>query len=416
MRHRRTRKQRGSAYIYEGSYGCAFGRPPLKCKTEATRRGNNQISKVMNPTNAVAEVRDARKFSQIDPASKYFLWPSNNCPLDTANIKPTNNPERCRGFQVTNANKRYQLVFSENGGKNLEHIIPDPDKWAAFFNSLSNLFEGLELAHKNSIAHVDIAPRNIVSKLEPDGSYKTRYIDFGLSTATDSISPKTMELLGVNYACWPFEIRFYNKTYYQQTWLKGNKQAEVTKWYTHLNNYMKKHLPLHTYWHSSGKPRFAEDEFGTVLKGLNLSDSKTAIEKLDVYSLGMALSEVYYRLTKHKQLWSDEAKLSYLSTPLLLILKNPQLGHDTVDWHAEVQQHISKPFGDLIYEMTHILPDRRPSPQNALLSYQAILPSIKRLYTEQNVKKYFSNSVQCIDLIAGQPHEIPLPASPPSAR
>ena len=395
MRNRKTLKsrQKGSSYIFEGAYGCAFGSPPLKCKGALTRRSSKYISKVMTHTNAIQEIEYCKKFQNIDPQRQYFLWPEDSCLLDTTHVQDANQPSHCRGLNVKNASKGYHLLFSENGGTNLGQFVPKSDEWVKFLESLVNLFDGLALAHQNSIAHCDIKPYNIVTLKQADGSFKTRFIDFGLSTYTDRINTTVISIIANNYLWWPFETRFYNPAY-KHIWAISDKEKIVKEWYA-LMSHNKRHIPVHSYWTETGE-RFKAKGFSTVIDKLNLQDTRKAFAKIDIFSLGVTLSEIYFNLTKHIQKWSNKGEGSYMTTTVTVGFGS--LGYscdETLQWHSMVQNRISGPIGSLIYAMTHIVPDRRPTASEAKESFLKILPDIKKLFTKQNIDKYINNDVVC---------------------
>lgn len=391
----RKSKQKGSSYIFEGAYGCAFGNPPLKCKGDLTRRSSKYISKVMSPTSAAQEIEYGKKFQRIDPQRKYFLWPEESCLLDTSYVQETNQPSHCRGLNVRNASKGYHLLLSENGGANLGQFVPKSDEWAKFLESLLNLFEGLALAHANNIAHCDIKPYNIVTLKQADGSFKTRFIDFGISTYTDRINASTMSIIANNYLWWPFETRFYNPTY-KHIWAISDKEKIIKEWYT-LMSHNKRHLPVHTYWTETGRlERFKANGFSTVIDKLNLQDTRKAFAKIDIFSLGITLSEIYFNLTKHLQKWSDKGEGSYMTTTLTVGFGSPGYScEETLRWHNDVQNRISGPFGSLIYAMTHIVPDKRPTAYEAKESFLKLIPDINKFFSPQNVERYMNNHMVC---------------------
>ena len=294
---RKTRRQRGSAYIYKGAYGCAFGKPPLKCQGEATRRNSRYISKAMVPHEAEEELMRSEKFSTIDPRKQYFLYPDSACPLDKTSLIPANGYDRCTIPNI-NLSRPIRLLFSEDGGQNLHKIQPAYESWPAFFTSLTNLFDGLNLAHTNHVAHCDIKPPNIVSIKRDDGTYHTRFIDFGLSRKTDALTDGDIRLFTRDYLYYPFEIRLYNRQYYQDNWSRGNKAGLVERWMKSLT-YAKQFLPEFTYWDINGEPKFDDAAIDQVVRSLDLRSKAGILERVDIYGLGTTLAEVYHRLVSH---------------------------------------------------------------------------------------------------------------------
>ena len=67
------RRLRGGKYIGEGSYGCTFTDPPLKCKSNATRRNASQLSKMMHANSATEELAKSNLFRAIDTTEQFLI-------------------------------------------------------------------------------------------------------------------------------------------------------------------------------------------------------------------------------------------------------------------------------------------------------------------------------------------------------
>ncbi|NDH69274.1 MAG: hypothetical protein EBY22_15515, partial [Gammaproteobacteria bacterium] len=274
----------------------------------------------------------------------------------------------------------------EDGGQNLSKIQLEYDSWPAFFASLTNLFDGLELAHTNHIAHCDIKPSNIVSIKRDDGTYHTRFIDFGLSRETTALTEDSIRLFTRDYMYYPFETRMYNRMYYSDNWLRGNKEGLVERWMKTLD-YAKQFMPEFTYWDTNGEPKFDHFAMDHVIQTLNLRSKAGILESLDIYGLGTTLAEVYHRLVRHivKKIPGSDDK--YAEVPLKLSLVMPADNDEIIQWHKDVQDRISIPLSALVYSMTHVIPVRRPTAAAAKAAYVAILPAIDALFIKSKLFK-----------------------------
>jgi len=397
---RKTRRQRGSAYIYKGAYGCVFGKPPLKCQGEPTRRNDKYVSKVMTQRNAHDEIRDGDKFRQLDPTKDYFLWPESQCEMDKTATLPLNGVDECTSLGPLHTT----LLFSENGGQDLNNFSLNYDLAPEFFESLINIFNGLEMAHASGVFHCDIKSGNIVTLLRPDRTYHTRFIDFGLSMSTRRLEQADFDLFGSNYVYWPFETRFYNKYYMAHKWIIGNKTPEFEAYMKKVNEYRRKILPEYTYWTSNGQNRYDASSMDKVIQGLNLTNLPDALVKLDIYSLGITLSEIYYRFTNHNVKKNDVTKTKYVDLSINLLLIDPAEAGEIIQWNIDVQNQISIPLADLIYDMIHILPARRPSIAVARSRFMAILPAIRALFSKRTLfKSLKSTGVLGLNPVSPQP-------------
>ena len=75
-----TRKiKKGGKYIAEGTYGCVFGNPPLKCLKQDKRKGNEFVSKLMSIQENRIEIIEAQKWNRIDPMQTFSITPSLSC-------------------------------------------------------------------------------------------------------------------------------------------------------------------------------------------------------------------------------------------------------------------------------------------------------------------------------------------------
>lgn len=374
--NKRSRKlQRGGVYLGEGSYGCVFGMPPLKCIGEPTRLDNRFITKAMTSEDTINEINDAKKFKLIDPEKQYFIWPERSCDIDTTDLTPEDNIKKCTLLKTKRINK---LLVSYNGGENLAKIKPRFEDYSNLFESLLNLFDGLHLAHTNNIAHCDIKPANIVSMKTDDGSYNTRFIDFGLSKQTDTIERGVdFEMFRQPYPYWPLETRFYG-TYFINNEL--SREQSVTGLYDALSIYIDLALPRKTYYKINEVPRYTEADLKIVLNNLDLTKGSDALKSLDVFSLGITLASIYYKFIPHIIKYKTDGSL-YSEIPIKLYLASEPNFTDVIQWHIDVQNKISIPIANLIYEMVHIVPMRRPSALAAKEKYEAILPAIRELFT-----------------------------------
>ena len=86
------------------------------------------------------------------------------------------------------------LVMPYIEGRTLESIIKESGALPLSFCAkiIEDLTEALAVAHANGILHRDVKPSNIILTEQPDGTYRTRLIDFGIARVNDSkISPVT---------------------------------------------------------------------------------------------------------------------------------------------------------------------------------------------------------------------------------
>ena len=384
MLKRQTRRkfQHAGKFIYAGSSGCAFGKPPLKCKAEATRRNSKYVSKLMNMNTARNEKQFGEKFKRINAAQKYFVSTLNSCAFNRTNVQPSNQLHKCYDEAGYNT-----LLFSENGGDNLWILKLQPNEYIPFFESLTNLFDGLELMRSYNIAHCDIKPGNIVAMKQSDGSFLTRFIDYGISLEnTNTIRPLSyaLDIFDANYVYWPYEIHLYHPSFK----LKGTKKDDIHNWYEKTYDQAISFMPQNAYYTkntmTSADYRITSDVFDTILRLRDTDIKKNSmaepLARLDMYSLGITLAKVYKRFIRQQQVFADDGSLAITGVPL-------DKGQLTA-WSTEVAETITKPFSFLIEYMTIMLPSFRYLPLQAKAKYETILPQMRKLFTKENIERF----------------------------
>jgi len=347
-RLRKTIRRTGGGVIGTGTYGCVF-RPALRCKGNITRR-NGKISKLMRSNQADDEFQQKTLFEPINARQNYFLYPEELCepelPFEASNM--VNDCKSNNNDDVDNTNKL--LLLSSDGGQPLSNInFITPNNIYPFFESLTNIFEGLSLAHNAGIAHMDVKPANMVIKAVGP-KLLTRLIDFGLSVKIDTVpvlaSMKDNKfhdylLFMTNYPYWSPDLRFANPSYAEDL-LKKNKEQQLerlAKDYTDpkvrlskLVSYTEPQLidnDYADYFHLMNTGRFSPPFFNPNGQyklnhewALDISDKlydlsleerlKLIFTKNDVFGLGQSLFVIFSRVLEF--LSSDYPVLAYKMT------------------------------------------------------------------------------------------------------
>ena len=376
----KTSKQRAGRIVFSGTYGCAF-RPAIKCKDESTRRPG-MISKLIKSSDAYGEMKLKRVFEPIDPDQDFFYYPEHECDPDLTPNEEDNFAD-CDVANVSNmSNENAVLLLSQDGGDDLAHIRLDPADYAAFFESLLTVFEGLILIHKKGHVHLDIKPSNIVSKKMPDGSFKTRIIDLGLSEEIAIISKYPHV---VNYTYWPYDFRLLERetrdaglpdfTNDEKKYFEG----DIKDFYTHLT-YSRPLYPDWTHVTPSGS-KIDTSWVHRIIEKINSEEisEKQIVTGVDVFGLGRTISEVYARLTGHlyiKDKESDDPEKG------VVIPRSVNIGNvdELSAYHTELAKKLSRPLYHLVKRMTNPNPENRPSSAEAGMAYRRLIPAMKSLF------------------------------------
>ena len=301
---KRTRKsKKGGKFIGEGSYGCGF-LPSLKC-VGRPRSDEISLSKMITiKSEAEKEFAISTPILQIDPKREYFITAEGMCEHDQSDIRPNNETDKCRKFPLKGPT---YLIMYENGGVDLSKLNIPANLYPEFFVALTNLIEGLDQLHSNGMVHLDIKPDNMVGKFYTDiQKYKIRYIDFGLSRQTATLSatdPHIENIRNFNlktpYPYYPFDLLMSSSERQKNP---NITKKEITHWY--LSEESRRYnttLPQDSYWMPGGAYKYTEtslsDDYAKNSKWYeNLSDH---LKSIDIYAFGVSLCKIYKRITGH---------------------------------------------------------------------------------------------------------------------
>lgn len=210
MAPRKTRK-RGGDFVGQGTYGCGFY-PGFPCKGDNALNTRSFFTKIMYTRFANEEWQVSEKMKKIDPQFKFSLYPYKMClpniddveryireGISECSMRSPHEFYRITGdkymLRTLIRNKSIMMLQSEQGGINLHTIDVPPTDLYSFFKGFINLFNGIEFYQNKGFYHLDIKPLNIVSRKESDGSYNTRFIDFGMGKLLKEIIVESPEYI-----------------------------------------------------------------------------------------------------------------------------------------------------------------------------------------------------------------------------
>ena len=305
-------------------------------------------------------------FEPIDPNQDYFYYPEAMCTPDlTAN--PENDLPTCEV-----ALDEPTLLLSRDGGTDLYHLNVDYKKLASFLESLVPLFDGLTLLHRGGVVHLDIKPLNVVSKINANGTFTTRYIDLGLSKTVERaiVDPPSQ-----TYAYWPFDVRLLNPEYLSGRIRPSNSAIERYYKGAAYNNPI---FPVWLYCLSSGLP--ITESWAELLLGKIRSRSiakERIVTGVDVFSLGRTLAEVYTSLTHHY--FVEDKKAGVKKGMVKVDLPAPLTTDDERNFNTELAQRVTLPIYDLVAAMINPNPDKRITAEEAAVIYKGLLPVVREV-------------------------------------
>jgi serine/threonine protein kinase len=377
VNYSRKKIKRGGKYIAEGTYGCVFGTPPLKCKDEPSRQSDSIASKLMNYYEAKYEFKESAKWREIDPDQTFSLSATKICEVDEKNIKPSNNLDKCG---VKYKGPRY-LVLYKNGGKDLYKLPPLSDNYEKIFSGFQNLFDGLVIAHSKGLCHTDIKPPNILSG---DKEIHLRFIDFGLSVDTknlmyfDSIYADNTTY----YPYWPFELGCFDE--------KGALKSEndIRKRFLSFNKQTSSDFGISEF-------KILFEKIYEVFEETNFKDFKIIFEKVDVFSMGVTLIELMKKYFHHYPIQQTDGK-NYLfyydyktdsySRFQTLASKN-WLSDKQLEYQNYLLKNVTQPLIDFINHCVDYNPNTRYTAQQAADEYRKLLPIFKEHLKQNDIRK-----------------------------
>jgi len=386
---RKTKKIKGGKFISEGSYGCVFGKPPLKCEGEPKRRTNKYVSKLSSDETANSEVNRLKILKSIDPTGEHFILPIDKCKLNRSSIEPTNLVNKC-----SKESSYDTLVFSKYGGKDLTNLKLPYDEYIPFFNSLVSVFEGIEKLHNIHYAHCDIKLSNILTQKQADNTFKTRLIDYDLLMEDEGLFLDQDNRSFFNtqvYPLWPLELHF--ATTYNFPFNNTIVTNFIDKWYTKQTNYGNyKSLPGKSYYKYNNEPLFNinSPEIDNLKK---IDYSKYSLSSLDIFSLGTLLSQLFYVLIGYYTI-VDENNTETVIINRKNIEKTDNINKkQLIEWHNNIVKMIYGPLLILIKGMIHINPLERLNIREVINDYKEILIQINILLTAEDLKRYLPPNI-----------------------
>jgi len=384
-----TRKK-GGKYLGEGTFGCVFGPPPLKCKGDAERSTNDIVSKVMERRNAKKELIESELWKKIDPNQEFSITAIKMCGFDKK-YNSKNEPEKCLLHYRNKAirkkiltKRRDTLIFYKFGGTDLMKLKPHAKNYKSLFMAVLPLLKGLEKAHDNNIVHLDIKRDNIVSNIE-NNKIVLRFIDFGLSLNIKALNPERPypsvyyknEIL---YPYWPFELGcFDNEGILDAYWKIECKVGE------HINRTNTEISLIDTLPKIKTHPQ----ELYTIYSNVNFKNYSKVLKSVDMYSIGVLLSSLLYSYFSH--VLDSYFNVYYYhnhngsSSRFETLKSKGWIKDEQIDFHSKINENISRPISKLIASLCDIDPNNRITASEAVKEYEKLLPVFEKYLVSKEI-------------------------------
>jgi hypothetical protein len=227
-------------------------------------------------------------------------------------------------------------------------------------------------------------------------------IDFGFLTKTDDINSINDLPLSADYYIWPFDIKFaVPKGDPSAPWQNAQKfwgdsayddySSKVQKYVMTVNKRLKNAIPGFTY------NNIFTNSSVKIFKSIHDSLPKKPTERLDlilkgadVYSLAIVLSQITRGLVEH-----DINKNSKFTLTTIEGLNESYYNNkETMTWHKTVYDEITLPIFRLVNAMMNPDVTTRIKIEEAHERYNAILPAVNGLFTNEQISKYLKGYVK----------------------
>ena len=288
-------KKDGGKYIYEGSYGCAFN-PALPCAKTGQRKGMGKLFN--NIVDFKTEQKIQKFIKKIDPDYEATVPYYGSCRADLENTRKADQVAKCNIVNDHSVSKKSlnQLMF-KFGGTDLDVVMNNIKSANSKYNNfnfdtlislLLPLVKCIVKISKYGYLHSDIKPPNILYNIR---SKKLFLIDFGLLQKQYALT-QSNSTLSFKYLYYPPEfitiknlrsgIRDPERLYNDILENFGFYNYEIFMDYLIFANYEVR------------VKEFIKYAISIPLEQLEKEFLNKYIKTLDIYSLGMSITEFMY--------------------------------------------------------------------------------------------------------------------------
>jgi serine/threonine protein kinase len=282
-------------WVESGSESCIY-HPSIPCseKIEVLKEVKQSVGKVFLETkDAKREWNIAKQLFQIDPKQTYYIYPTTYCKVSTDTF-PT---DSCV-FLTENTQKLSELKMKHVSNNLMEYSIKKKKRVSTewFLKNILHTLHGLEKLHQHGYIHNDIKYNNVM--VDQD---QWKLIDFGISLEQkDYYDLQKNVSLYTDYMIHPPEIRYYMRYYYLEKEIESPVQFIENEWYLlhfMISETRQRNIDIYKLYFEYSTYRDALQRFFKKVKYMSKRKLKKEmtkqVEKVDIYSLGLMLSQIY---------------------------------------------------------------------------------------------------------------------------
>jgi serine/threonine protein kinase len=290
----------GGEFVNRGAYGCVFS-PPLPCKTKARTKAVRVGKIFVDPEEAKLESKNNAVMHRVDPSYRFTIRTFGECTTDVRDADPSDQIGTC-SFIQENVSTQYLQLMYEHGGHDLHVVIDHPSEFPTLtFDDIIPMFvpliEGLTTLANKKIVHGDIKPGNIMYTQK----HRLVLIDYGMLTTYAKFTRDFLPHLKHTYAYYPPEMKImyavYNNIDVTIDMLKLSIMDNFTGWrdkqaaWEFLSEYVQQDSIRAVYLRYKGYSNATH---------LIQAEMPVLMRKLDTYSLGMSIMELFYSMRHNR--------------------------------------------------------------------------------------------------------------------
>lgn len=315
-----AKKMYNISFKGKGSFGCVV-HPAIPCDEDDIKTRHNHVSKIFyEDDDADDELFRNEIIKDFDEEQQYSLKPIKLCSVNTSSL-PLKIHEEC-DFEIdtTSSNKvlrqsskvRKQILY-EDAGIDLRRVfdVHPQIMYEDILIYFENLFNGVIKLNDKNLIHLDIKPRNIVFNIKNKGR-ELRLIDFGLvhekKIAQASLKARHgtfWDRVKKKYEYYPFDFLVFDTLLDKSV----SKDERLSRFMIHLNQRTLAGLHhRHSLQYNMYRNFINTNFYNFIVPLINNSVQKNIQkyidfmpDKIDVYSLGASLLEMYFFASKSKK-------------------------------------------------------------------------------------------------------------------
>lgn len=303
----------GGKYLGKGSEGCIF-RPHLKCINQSNKK--NSVGKVFNDDEKYNNELDMARIMERVDVNNNFSIPIIAACDGIQYYRHNDEVSKCKLIDMSIPPSNFKQIIYKYGGQSLQQIMSSDTRtgnitnFCKLFLAFKPILLGIQKFNNRdpspNIVHLDIKPHNILLLRS-----KLYLIDYGLLSAHDEIyQTNRTHILSSDYPWYPPEFKAYL--------FKG----DYDKLFKRINdNFVNVDPVIGKAIVSALKMTPKKDFEGFYNSKIPKKQYIEYANKIDVYSLGIVLLQLYLWSNYHRKTYTRPSKYNTIKGHVIELLK-----------------------------------------------------------------------------------------------